>query len=107
MTKIRVPSFAMQEVELEHVAALPTISRRGMTTTCASCGKAIQGEFFYAGFASGQPNSMFHFDCLGDFAQAIVKYPKCQKCGVECKPGTGHLANGNYIHFACEDNRAA
>src|ERR1700678_598012 len=87
MPKYRVPSFITKEYELEHVLALPAASRRrhNMYTTCAACHKQIETEFLYAGFAQGQPNRMFHFDCLDELSQAIIEYPKCQKCGEECR----------------------
>ena len=102
MPKYRVPSFITKEYELEHVLALPAASRRrhNMYTTCAACHKQIETEFLYAGFAQGQPNRMFHFDCLDELSQAIIEYPKCQKCGEECREGQGECT-GNYTHFKC------
>ena len=106
--RVRMPSVRMQDVgPLNAVHALPTGSRirHGMKTTCASCGKQITEEMFYAGFAQGQPNRMFHFDCLDEISQMIVEFPKCQACGLECKPGEGECL-GNYIHFACKEKTA-
>ena len=103
--KVRMPSIAMQDVgELTHVHALPTASRirRGMKTACAVCGKPIVNAFFYAGFAPGQPNRIFHYACLDELSQAIVKYPDCQKCGQACNEDDSHLLNGNFIHVRCD-----
>ena len=77
--KVRMPSIRLQDIgDLEHVHALPTAARirHGMKTNCAACGGKIETEFFYAGFAQGQPNRMFHFECLDELSQAIVKYPE-------------------------------
>lgn len=107
--KARFPSFEMRDVgDLQAVRALCTESRtrRGIKTPCAACGKQITDEFFFAGFAQGQPNRMFHFDCLDDISQAIAKYPDCQVCRLECRAGTGHMLNGYYIHNACEAMKA-
>jgi hypothetical protein len=103
--KVRMPSIRMQDVgALEHVHALPTAPRirHGMKTTCAACGKPIVSAFFYAGFAQGQPNRMFHFACLDELSQAIVKYPDCQKCGQICAEDDSRILNGNFIHTRCE-----
>ena len=108
MPKIRVPSFVMRDLELEHVIALPTYRRisRGIKTTCASCGKAVTDEFFFAGFATGQPNRIFHYDCLDSESKILVEWPKCQKCNKGVEVGTGHILNGNYIHTKCEAVKA-
>jgi hypothetical protein len=94
----------MRDLELEHVLALPTVARisRGIKTTCAGCDGAIKDDFFFAGFAQGHPNRMFHWKCLDENAQAICEWPKCQVCDKPVESGAGRLLNGNYIHTSCE-----
>jgi hypothetical protein len=107
MTRIRVPSFVMRDLELEHVHALPTGARKraGMKTTCASCGGQINDEMFFAGFATGHPNRMFHWGCLDEISQDMCKWGECQKCGMSVVLGDGHILNGDWIHARCDAAR--
>jgi len=55
-----MPTVQLRDVgELQHVHAMSTEARttRGMKTICATCGEPVTEEYFYAGFAHGQPTA--------------------------------------------------